>query len=59
MLEQVLSMAAGTNPTAKQLYEFGPFQVDPEKELLLREGETVPLTQLPRFSEQDTLFSMT
>src|SRR5262252_3865824 len=44
MLEQVLSMAAGTNPTAKQLYEFGPFQVDPEKELLLREGETVPLT---------------
>ena len=37
-------MAAVTNPTAKQLYEFGPFQVDPEKELLLREGETVPLT---------------
>src|SRR3974377_2049395 len=44
MLEQVLSMAAGTNPTSKQLYEFGPFRVDPEKELLLREGETVPLT---------------
>jgi Tol biopolymer transport system component/DNA-binding winged helix-turn-helix (wHTH) protein len=44
MLEQVLSMGAGTNQTAKQLYEFGPFQVDPEKELLLREGETVPLT---------------
>ena len=44
MLEQVLSMAAGTNQTAKQLYEFGPFRVDPEKELLLREGETVPLT---------------
>jgi DNA-binding winged helix-turn-helix (wHTH) protein len=37
-------MAAGTNQTAKQLYEFGPFRVDPEKELLLREGETVPLT---------------
>jgi len=37
-------MAASTNPTAKQLYEFGPFRVDPEKELLLREGETVPLT---------------
>src|SRR5215831_658689 len=44
MLEQVLSMAAGTNQTSKQLYEFGPFRVDPEKELLLREGETVPLT---------------
>jgi DNA-binding winged helix-turn-helix (wHTH) protein/tetratricopeptide (TPR) repeat protein len=44
ILEQVLSMAAGTNQTAKQLYEFGPFQVDPEKELLLREGEAVPLT---------------
>jgi Tol biopolymer transport system component/DNA-binding winged helix-turn-helix (wHTH) protein len=37
-------MAAGTNQPAKQLYEFGPFRVDPEKELLLREGETVPLT---------------
>src|SRR5215469_10752473 len=37
-------MAAGTNQTARQLYEFGPFRVDPEKELLLREGETVPLT---------------
>src|SRR5215469_17290763 len=37
-------MAAGANQTAKQLYEFGPFRVDPEKELLLREGETVPLT---------------
>ena len=28
----------------KQLYEFGPFRVDPEKELLLRAGEPVPLT---------------
>jgi DNA-binding winged helix-turn-helix (wHTH) protein/Flp pilus assembly protein TadD len=37
-------MAAGINQTAKQVYEFGPFRVDPEKELLLREGETVPLT---------------
>src|SRR5215471_3454297 len=29
---------------AKELYEFGPFRVDPEKETLLREGELVPLT---------------
>src|SRR5208283_659338 len=35
-----------TNPgqRAKELYEFGPFRVDPEKETLLREGELVPLT---------------
>jgi hypothetical protein len=33
-----------TNPDqrAKELYEFGPFRVDPEKETLLREGEPVP-----------------
>ncbi len=29
---------------ARELYEFGPFRVDPEKETLLRAGETVPLT---------------
>jgi DNA-binding winged helix-turn-helix (wHTH) protein/tetratricopeptide (TPR) repeat protein len=29
---------------AKELYEFGPFRVDPEKEILLRGGEPVPLT---------------
>jgi DNA-binding winged helix-turn-helix (wHTH) protein/tetratricopeptide (TPR) repeat protein len=29
---------------ANELYEFGPFRVDPEKETLLREGELVPLT---------------
>src|ERR1700739_2370957 len=28
----------------KELYEFGPFRVDPEKETLLRAGEPVPLT---------------
>ncbi len=28
----------------KRLFEFGPFRVDPEKELLLRGAETVPLT---------------
>src|SRR6266702_6537162 len=29
---------------ARELYEFGPFRVDPEKELLLRAGDQVPLT---------------
>jgi DNA-binding winged helix-turn-helix (wHTH) protein len=28
----------------KELYEFGPFRVDPEKEVVLRAGEPVPLT---------------
>ena len=28
----------------KQLYEFGPFSMDPEREILLRAGEPVPLT---------------
>ncbi len=36
-------MAAGPNQRIKQLYEFGPFRVDPEKELLFRGDETVPL----------------
>ena len=36
-------MAASAEPKARQLYEFGPFRVDPEKELLLREDEAVPL----------------
>ena len=29
---------------ARELYEFGPFRVDPEKETLLRAGESIPLT---------------
>jgi eukaryotic-like serine/threonine-protein kinase len=37
-------MGAGAGERIKQLYEFGPFRVDAEKELLLRGGETVPLT---------------
>jgi len=37
-------MAADADKRVKQLYEFGPFRVDPEKELLVRGGETVPLT---------------
>ncbi len=37
-------MGAGADERIKQLYEFGPFRVDAEKELLLRGGESVPLT---------------
>jgi eukaryotic-like serine/threonine-protein kinase len=37
-------MSANVGPTRKELYEFGPFRVDPEKEILLRDGEQVPLT---------------
>jgi DNA-binding winged helix-turn-helix (wHTH) protein len=37
-------MGAGANQKIKQLYEFGPFRVDPEKELVLRGDETVQLT---------------
>ena len=35
------SLSCGADQKIKQLYEFGPFQVDPEKELLLRGNETV------------------
>lgn len=37
-------MSADADQEPKQLYEFGPFRVDPQKELLLRGDETVPLT---------------
>ena len=37
-------MPPGQDQKSKQLYEFGPFRVDAEKELLLRGEETVPLT---------------
>jgi DNA-binding winged helix-turn-helix (wHTH) protein/tetratricopeptide (TPR) repeat protein len=37
-------MCASAGPGSKELYEFGPFRVDPEKEILLRAGEPVPLT---------------
>ena len=37
-------MATGADQRVKQLYEFGSFRVDPDKELLLRGSETVPLT---------------
>jgi len=37
-------MSASESQQLKELYEFGPFRVDPEKEILLRAGEPVPLT---------------
>lgn len=37
-------MGANEVDAAEQLYEFGPFRVDAQKETLLRGGEIVPLT---------------
>ncbi len=37
-------MSASPSPSGKKLYEFGPFRVDPDKQLLLRQGEPVALT---------------
>jgi DNA-binding winged helix-turn-helix (wHTH) protein/tetratricopeptide (TPR) repeat protein len=37
-------MSASENQQLKELYEFGPFRVDPEKETLLRAGQPVQLT---------------
>ena len=37
-------MATLASPKEKELYEFGPFRVDADKEILLRDGEPVPLT---------------
>lgn len=37
-------MPASLSQRTKELYEFGPFRVDPEKEILSRAGESVPLT---------------
>jgi eukaryotic-like serine/threonine-protein kinase len=36
-------MATSADQKNKQLYEFGPFRVDREKELLLRDDEAIPL----------------
>jgi DNA-binding winged helix-turn-helix (wHTH) protein/tetratricopeptide (TPR) repeat protein len=36
-------MTESTDRTSSQLYEFGPFRVDPDRELLLHESETVPI----------------
>ena len=37
-------MAAGQNQKKKELYEFGPFRVDPERETVVRAGELVSIT---------------
>jgi eukaryotic-like serine/threonine-protein kinase len=37
-------MSLSEDQRLKELYEFGPFRVDPEKEVLLRGGQPVPLT---------------
>ena len=37
-------MAASRNQKTKELYEFGPFRVDPEKETVVRAGELVSIT---------------
>jgi len=37
-------MPATSDQRAKEIYEFGPFRVDPEREVLLRDGQQVPLT---------------
>jgi DNA-binding winged helix-turn-helix (wHTH) protein len=39
----VIPMAEIADQKIKRFYEFGPFRVDPEKEILLRDGEAVPL----------------
>jgi len=36
-------MSASESPNVRELYEFGPFRVDPEKQVLQREGEFIPL----------------
>lgn len=37
-------MSAVGSRTGKEIYEFGPFRVDPEKQTLLRSGEPIALT---------------
>ncbi len=37
-------MAPGQDPKTNELYEFGPFRVDPEKETVVRAGELVSIT---------------
>ncbi len=37
-------MTTLVSPKEKELYEFGPFRADADKEILLRDGEPVPLT---------------
>jgi len=37
-------MPVTSDQRLRELYEFGPFRVDPDREVLLREGQQVPLT---------------
>jgi DNA-binding winged helix-turn-helix (wHTH) protein/tetratricopeptide (TPR) repeat protein len=39
-----MPMSASSSQKGRELYGFGPFRIDPEKEILLRGGEPVPLT---------------
>lgn len=43
-LIECASVPADEDKNLEKLYEFGPFRVDPGKEILLRAGEPVPLT---------------
>jgi len=36
-------MSASGSPKLKEVYEFGPFRVDSEKQILLRDGKSIPL----------------
>lgn len=38
-------MPPSQDPKTKEIYEFGPFRVDPEKETVLRAGEPVSITR--------------
>jgi eukaryotic-like serine/threonine-protein kinase len=38
-------MSGVLDESRRELYEFGPFRVDADKEVLLRDGQPVPLTQ--------------
>src|SRR5215467_262477 len=44
MLKLLPSLSTNARPTPQELYEFGPFRVDAQREILLRAGEPVPLT---------------
>jgi hypothetical protein len=37
-------MTVGDTASAREIYEFGPFRIDPERAMLLRAGQPVPLT---------------
>src|SRR5215831_9760963 len=44
MLKLLPSLSTSARPTPQELYEFGPFRVDAQREILLRAGEPIPLT---------------